>query len=260
MIEPTKRDEEVYALLLSNRGRVTDLAAYREELLAASAQSAPREIKDLSDTVSFNDGMDDDAQSAEPQEADYDGDGDVIEILDALDMAEKVGVETKNPTPWQFNTLQQVRRAIDSIHRLRARLASKPSRAEADELDATALADTAYGPNGYNPDNEWQNCRDMINHIQWLYHKHAGDSGVDAATEDALASLDQLHKHYAARPSREEEMREQIERIKHDCENALRSSTHHKCDYLSLIQSINDRLARAALAQGDARDEGEGKR
>ena len=65
-----------------------------------------------------------------------------------------------------------------------------------------------------------------------------------------------------ARPSREEEMREQIERIKHDCENALRSSTHHKCDYLSLIQSINDRLARAALAQGGARDEGreEGKR
>jgi hypothetical protein len=46
MIEPTKRDEEVYALLLSNRGRVTDLAAYREELLAASAQSAePQEAE-----------------------------------------------------------------------------------------------------------------------------------------------------------------------------------------------------------------------
>ena len=57
-----------------------------------------------------------------------------------------------------------------------------------------------------------------------------------------------------ARPSREEEMREQIERIKHDCENALRSSTHHKCDYLSLIQSINDRLARAALAQGGVQE------
>jgi len=48
-------------------------------------------------------------------------------------------------------------------------------------------------------------------------------------------------------PTAEKEIREALEKIKRDCEKTLRFSTHHKCDYLALIQSINDRL-RALLA------------
>ena len=120
-----------------------------------------------------------------------------------------------------------------------ARLASKPSRSEAE-----AILQDVYDAG--------------LRQGKWLVQNTAPNAPIyiqpsmDSVIEQALDTL-------AARPSREEEMREQIERIKHDCENALRSSTHHKCDYLSLIQSINDRLARAALAQGGARDEAQGK-
>ena len=215
MNEPTKREIELRDLFRSGRGDAADIAAYREELLAASAQSA------------------------EPQEAEA--------VLRRY-------IKGNSPIDWD-----RIKPLIDAY--AVARLASKPSRSEAPELDEAALADTAYGPSGYNPGNEWQNCRDMINHIQWQYHKHAGDSGVDEATENALASLDLLHKHYAARPSREEEMRTvlaEIERYARAslCDHRGGSPDVGSCpnckSYLHIIE-----LARAALAQGGARDGGE---
>jgi hypothetical protein len=175
MIEPTARDLLVCVEMNNARIRGPDgasariLAAYREELLAASAQSA------------------------EPQEAET-----LIDIRHRLyaEAEERSGGWSKWTPNEAFKT--GFESGIDAtFYALRARLASKPSREE-------ALA-------------RYMKIR-------------------DEAQENPVC------------PSREEEMREQIERIKHDCENALRSSTHHKCDYLSLIQSINDRLELAALA------------
>ena len=48
-------------------------------------------------------------------------------------------------------------------------------------------------------------------------------------------------------PTAEKGLREALENIQSDCAKKLIYSTHHKCDYLALIQSINDRL-RALLA------------
>ncbi|MFA5378793.1 MAG: hypothetical protein WC455_23780 [Dehalococcoidia bacterium] len=218
---------------------------------AASAQSAePDESEFPLHSAAFVD------ESAEPQEAEA--------VLRRY-------IKGNSPIDWD-----RIKPLIDAY--AVARLASKPSQSEAPELDEKALADTAYGLSGYNPDNEWQNCRDMINHIQWLYHKHAGDSGVDEATENALASLDLLHKHYAARPSREEEMREALDifivysvtdeddikilgayRTEDEAESA-RNEFGAEVDDEDVVEIWIESTKLAALAQGGARDEGEGKR
>jgi hypothetical protein len=59
-------------------------------------------------------------ESPEPHADDVETIIDFEEVEKALQMAEKVGEETKNPTPWQFNTLMQVRRAKVSLARLSA--------------------------------------------------------------------------------------------------------------------------------------------
>jgi hypothetical protein len=56
----------------------------------------------------------------EPQADDVETIRDLEEVEEALQMAEKVGEETKNPTPWQFNTLMQVRRGKEALTRLSA--------------------------------------------------------------------------------------------------------------------------------------------
>jgi hypothetical protein len=101
MNEPTKREIELRDLFRSGRGDAADIAAYREELLAASAQSA------------------------EPQEAET-----LIDIRHRLYAEERSGGWSKWTPNEAFKT--GFESGIDAtFYALRARLASKPSREEA---------------------------------------------------------------------------------------------------------------------------------
>ena len=222
MTEPTKREREIAEDVITtytqgkNKRPLSGIietiahriAAYREELLAASAQSAePHPLRGC--------------RRAYP------------------DICAKCG----GPYPWEDCIEHKPPESAEPQE-------AKAQRHEIRFIDATPdegyirrileayIDDSYYSDNtaGLPPENEV--CK-MMN--KWREERNA-------LLRAALARL-------ASKPSREEGMWEQIERIKHDCENALRSSTHHKCDYLSLIQSINDRLERAALA-----DEGKGER
>jgi len=341
MTEPTARDLLVCVEMNNARIRGPDgasarvLAAYREELLAASAQSAePQEEEVLLDIrhrlyaeaversvgwsawtpneaykTGFEGGIDATfdilrarlamkrhlaapAQSAEPQEAEAQRheirfidatphEGYIRRILEAyIDDSyysdNTAGLPPENEVCKMMNKWREERNTL--LRAALARLASKPSQDERSRIIASAIRLNGVTFTGFRhhtiigylvdcgfptPIGGEEGFIDDTG--RFLSRKDAADLALRVGQinktlmpNGELDSADIFPRR--ARPSREEEMREQIERIKHDCENALRSSTHHKCDYLSLIQSINDRLARAALAQGGARDEGEGKR
>jgi hypothetical protein len=276
MIEPTTREEEVYALLLSNRGRVTDLAAYREELRAASAQSADldawaedRERRIYSGEVILPD-------SAEPQEAEA---WDPLETLAAAvkvlwDDVRMIVTKDSACSRWHED-------AILALAALRARLASKPSQDERSRIVASAirlngvtftgfrhhtiigyLADCGFptpigGEEGFIDDTG-----------RFLSRKDAADLALRVGQinktlmpNGELDSADIFPRR--ARSRREEEMREVLAEIERYARASLCNHRGGSPDvgscpncksYLHLIE-----LARAALAQGGARDEGEGE-
>jgi hypothetical protein len=51
MPTPNEQDEEVYALLLSNKGRCADLATYREEIIASEREAAADRLEALRPTA-----------------------------------------------------------------------------------------------------------------------------------------------------------------------------------------------------------------
>jgi hypothetical protein len=51
MPTPNEQDEEVYALLLSNKGRCKDLATYREEIIASEREAAADRLEALRPTA-----------------------------------------------------------------------------------------------------------------------------------------------------------------------------------------------------------------
>jgi chromosome segregation ATPase len=90
------------------------------ELVQASANLDKASSKRDKAEIELNKANAEAADDPEPQADDVDTIRDLEEVEEALQMAEKVGEETKNPTPWQFNTLMQVRRGKEALTRLSA--------------------------------------------------------------------------------------------------------------------------------------------
>jgi hypothetical protein len=86
MPTPNEQDEEVYALLLSNKGRCKDLATYRESIIASEREAAADRVRaekitaksgffgELAQDTRYNEALDDAiaailfGQSASPKE------------------------------------------------------------------------------------------------------------------------------------------------------------------------------------------------
>jgi hypothetical protein len=145
--------------------------------------------------------------------------------------------------------------AIASLDRLDSRPAPRD---EKPDLNEEALRDPAYGPAGYNPNNEWQNCRDLIEHIVWQYKHALAPQFIIQAKDEAIASFDLLHARYATLEPRDDTaLREALEKASIDleCLNAAieRGTTHGEVERIDEI--IRDIDKARALAREAPKDE-----